>query len=119
MDKNTDKNGVVIAQSYVEWFVKNLLSRDVREVYSGKPGCMCGCRGKYSTNPAHKAEADAERGYEQEVGKQSMRMVNNVLHRMQLDVTNVRIQDGSILYFADAPERERNYVVYLCNSATI
>jgi hypothetical protein len=21
---------------------------NVKEVYSGKPGCMCGCRGKYS-----------------------------------------------------------------------
>ena len=46
---------------------------DVKTVYSGKPGCMCGCRGKYTTpeqsarsvklifnkvmnNPAHKIE---------------------------------------------------------------
>lgn len=24
----------------------------VVKVYSGRPGCGCGCRGKYSTNPA-------------------------------------------------------------------
>jgi hypothetical protein len=46
---------------------------NVKTVYSGKPGCMCGCRGKYTTpeqsarsvklifnkvmnNPAHKVE---------------------------------------------------------------
>ncbi len=46
---------------------------DVKTVYSGKPGCMCGCRGKYTTpeqsarsvklifnkvmnNPKHKVE---------------------------------------------------------------
>jgi len=26
--------------------------KEVSRVYSGKPGCMCGCRGNYSTNPA-------------------------------------------------------------------
>jgi hypothetical protein len=24
----------------------------VKRVYSGRPGCACGCRGNYSTNPA-------------------------------------------------------------------
>lgn len=24
----------------------------VRRVYSGRPGCACGCRGHYSTDPA-------------------------------------------------------------------
>ena len=26
--------------------------KTVSRVYSGRPGCMCGCRGNYSTNPA-------------------------------------------------------------------
>jgi hypothetical protein len=26
---------------------------NVEKVYSGKPGCMCGCRGKYSYAPGH------------------------------------------------------------------
>ena len=24
---------------------------DITQTYSGKPGCMCGCRGKYNNNP--------------------------------------------------------------------
>lgn len=44
--------------------MKNILEvskADVMEVYSGRPGCACGCQGKYSVNPAHKALADAKR----------------------------------------------------------
>jgi len=26
--------------------------QNISRVYSGRPGCMCGCRGNYSTNPA-------------------------------------------------------------------
>ncbi len=29
---------------------------NVKTVYSGKPGCMCGCRGKYTT-PAQSARS--------------------------------------------------------------
>jgi hypothetical protein len=34
-----------------------LTPEDVARVYSGKPGCGCGCRGQYRANPAH-AKAD-------------------------------------------------------------
>jgi hypothetical protein len=36
----------------------------VLAVYSGKPGCMCGCNGKYTYNPEHRALAGVDRGYE-------------------------------------------------------
>ena len=29
----------------------DLTSDQIRRVYSGKPGCGCGCRGKYFTDP--------------------------------------------------------------------
>lgn len=36
---------------------------NIVSVYSGKCGCMCGCNGKYSYNPAHQEYAGKERGY--------------------------------------------------------
>lgn len=36
---------------------------DVLSVYSGKPGCACGCRGKYSYASKLVAEASKNRGY--------------------------------------------------------
>ena len=36
---------------------------NITRVYSGKIGCMCGCNGKYTTNPAYKEDVSMERGY--------------------------------------------------------
>jgi hypothetical protein len=36
---------------------------NITRVYSGKIGCMCGCNGKYTTNPAYKEQVSKERGY--------------------------------------------------------
>jgi len=66
----------------------------VEQVYSGKQGCMCGCLGKYYTNPN--------------------RMVTKVLNLLKAD-PRLMLQDGYILYI-DFPQQdrdERNYVVYL------
>jgi hypothetical protein len=37
--------------------------QQVTRVYNGKIGCMCGCNGKYTTNPAYKEYVGKERGY--------------------------------------------------------
>ena len=36
---------------------------NITRVYSGKIGCMCGCNGNYTTNPAYKEQVSKERGY--------------------------------------------------------
>lgn len=36
---------------------------NVLSVYSGRQGCACGCRGKYTYNPAFLSEASKDRGY--------------------------------------------------------
>lgn len=36
---------------------------NVTRVYNGRTGCMCGCNGKYSTNPAYREHVSKERGY--------------------------------------------------------
>ncbi len=37
----------------VEQLLKKLDVVNVERVYSGKPGCMCGCNGKYSYSSTH------------------------------------------------------------------
>lgn len=65
----------------------------LKDVYSGKQGCMCGCNGKYwSSGP----------------------MMKKVLNILKAD-ERLMLQDGYILYidFPRAQRDERNYVAYL------
>ena len=62
---------------------------NVKTVYSGKPGCMCGCRGKYTT-PAQSARS---------VKLIFNRVMNNPKHK---------VEDG--IAFVDTGTR--NLVVY-------
>ena len=51
---------------------------NITRVYNGKIGCMCGCLGKYSANPAYKAEVEAWRGYkldDSEVSERSVKII--------------------------------------------
>jgi len=55
--------------------VKNFDASKVMKAYSGKPGCMCGCKGKWSYRPEAKGP-----GYEVD---RSDRAVNTVARNMQ------------------------------------
>lgn len=53
--------------------INNIIS-----VYSGKPGCMCGCNGNHRYHPEMIAEAGKRRGYaigEDEVSARSIKVV--------------------------------------------
>ena len=39
---------------------------EVLKVYTGKAGCMCGCKGRYWVTPETRAAAEKDRGYEYE-----------------------------------------------------
>lgn len=95
--------------------MKNILEvskADVMEVYSGRPGCACGCQGKYSVNPAHKALADAKRGYVLD-DNINMAQVSRVLKIVQeaasVNPSSVKYteSDGLGVYSFDTPERYR------------
>jgi hypothetical protein len=43
--------------------LQNLTLADVLKAYSGKPGCLCGCNGRYYVTAASRAIASANRGY--------------------------------------------------------
>lgn len=90
---------------------------DVLRVYSGVDGkCMCGCSGKYTTNPLYQAIASELRGYRIDNDECSLRTVKRILNKVK-KASNVKREDD-YFYFTDY-ERSRNgriYVVYLVPS---
>lgn len=57
----------------------------VRSVYSGRPGCACGCRGTYKHAAAHRASAQAHQGYpiaDDEVSDRSVTLIVNKIARI-------------------------------------
>jgi len=52
------------AVAIAEMPITEVKVENVIKVYSGKPGCGCGCRGNYRVNPAHLEFANKERGYD-------------------------------------------------------
>lgn len=71
---------------------------NVQKVYSGRPGCMCGCRGKYSYAQG------CEEGYDDQVNERSVKLIFNKV----MNNPKHKIEDG-IAYVETAT---RNLVVY-------
>ena len=65
----------------------------VTRVYNGKVGCMCGCLGKYSTNPAYKEEVGKWRGYPVSDDECSERSVK-IITKKVLSNPNVQYEDN-------------------------
>jgi len=42
----------MLTDTEVSTMLNQLSPCTVKEVYNGKPGCMCGCKGRYSSNPS-------------------------------------------------------------------
>lgn len=63
--------------------IENLVPAHVLSVYSGKPGCACGCRGKHSYNPEYREEAAKDRGYALESSEINAVQVARVLKLMK------------------------------------
>ena len=65
----------------------------VIKVYSGRQGCMCGCRGRYSYASAFQQQASVERGYaveHEEVNDRSVKIIVGKLNRNP----DTKIEDG-------------------------
>lgn len=85
------------------------ISKVIR-VYSGKRGCMCGCRGKYTANPAYREQESKELGYpleDNECSERSVKIIaGKVLRNPNAKRENNCVfveENGRILavYFAD------------------
>jgi len=73
--------------------LQDLTPSMVKRAYHGKPGCMCGCRGKYHTVDSNKA------------------MVTKILRTIQ---ANENLLESGDSYFA-AQVEGKEYVVYLAD----
>ncbi len=79
---------------------------DVLKVYSGRPGCCCGCRGNYSyaDNSAAQAEAQDRKG---QINTAQVTRVLNVLRSN----TNTAAEPNHNFYYLDL--ENRTYILYL------
>ena len=67
---------------------------DVKRVYSGKPGCMCGCRGTYrSPSTVTLAELSAAKGYEAEPKEINDRQVRKVVAILNKELADCRAEN--------------------------
>jgi hypothetical protein len=88
--------------------VQDVTPADVLRVYSGGAHkCMCGCSGKYTTNPDYRDIASLDRGYEVDEDECNMRVVKMILNKCK---KNNAVREDSYFYF-ETPTRI--YVVYL------
>jgi len=61
----------------------------VLKVYSGRPGCCCGCRGKYTYRKETAAIGAEERGYSMDAGEVNEGVVTKVLNVINNDPRSV------------------------------
>lgn len=84
---------------------------EVVQVYSGRPGCACGCRGNYRVNPAHVAYADKERGYPHSGDEISLKSVKRILNYLQAHATEVTVNEsGNKICYALEDENRYRWV---------
>lgn len=77
MEANEEK---AIAETLARLEAVNLA--DVLKVYSGRPGCACGCRGKYTYSVAHRELGCTDRGYPVDPEECDNRTVKLIYNKM-------------------------------------
>ena len=85
---------------------------DVLKVYSGRPGCGCGCRGTYRVNPLHLDRANKERGYDYEANEVNFTQVKKILNILKAREGEVEVTETKTLIIY-AIEAEKNFWVYV------
>lgn len=63
--------------------VQSLTASDVLKAYSGKPGCACGCNGKYYTSPDNRKASDEDDGYACSDDQVQLKQVNRIMRQVQ------------------------------------
>jgi len=80
----------------------------VVKVYSGKPGCMCGCKGRWIYASAYRDLASKNRGYkinDDEVSDKSIKLIVNKMNSL-LKINNYKEVKRTDQYlFIDTGER--------------
>lgn len=83
----------------------------IDSVYIGKPGCMCGCNGKYSYLKTSQKSGSEQRGYKVEDNEVNKRSVAFVLNKLKKEASRgIDVIDSRIFYLEI---NERCYAIYL------
>ena len=86
----------------------------ITRVYNGKIGCMCGCLGKYSVNPAYREYVSKWRGYpvsDEDVSERSVKIIAKKV------LTDPRAVKENNYVFVEDRVRNRIQVVYFKEEA--
>lgn len=81
--------------------------------YSGRPGCMCGCKGKYSYTKKLQKFSGKNRGYSvrnDEISDISVKRMINKFKKLLKNDENVKFNKGERYFFYETPTRY--YAIY-------
>jgi len=84
---------------------------DISEVYSGRSGCMCGCKGKYTPTVIGRVKAGKKRGYAYDENDASDRTVEMMVNKVRVLGKKYGIEVGQNYYFVDTGNHY--YAIYL------
>lgn len=91
----------------------------ITKVYSGRRGCMCGCKGQYKYGEAFKAEETRSHGYEVDASDRSVKLIANKVEKLLADrfgpTEEVDVADE---YFYVELENGRCYAIYFAAEKT-
>jgi hypothetical protein len=85
---------------------------DISSVYSGRPGCCCGCRGKHTYASAHRKWAGDDRGYkisDDEVSDVTVKRIVDKIERLVKEGAEMLIAGNNVSVDTDT----RTYIAYL------
>jgi hypothetical protein len=88
----------------------------IRAVYSGRKGCACGCRGKYTYASKFQAEASRDRGYEvtdDEVNDRTVKLIAGRVEKIVRENCADWLMSEDSLFAVDT-FNDRSYTIYFC-----
>lgn len=88
--------------------IQALTDEDILSVYSGRPGCACGCRGIHRYNPAYPAEGSKNRGYKVEPDEMNIGHVRKVLKIIKDNAPDVERGSNNLAIETGG----KHYIVY-------
>lgn len=85
--------------------------KDVDCSYNGKPGCMCGCNGKYSYLEESRKDSSKNRGYNVDDNEISKRSVKFIINKLKKEAQRGIEVIKDYIYILDI--ENRRYALYL------
>ena len=84
--------------SYTMGVVSDLTPDKVLMVYSGRPGCACGCQGLYWYNPKYVELGSKKRGYTVEPSEVNKGQVTRIINILKRNIASVEMGGECLAY---------------------